>query len=215
MKHATPLENHLARKTADDYRAKGYDVFFDAPLDFLPGCSADLLARKDDEVRVIAVRTRASLAVSPEIDELARTIKAKPGWNFDLLLVAEPERLDSPEGARSFERERILERVEEAEVVLKEGHAESAFLLAWSACEAAVRLLIADQGAPSEGIRTADYTFEQAAYLGVISTDEYRELSSLQKHRNAIAHGYSHEGFDDAVVRQMIDTARGMTVATA
>ena len=215
MKHATPLENHLRRKTAEDYRAKGYDVSFDAPLDFLPGCSADLLARKDDEIRVVTVRTRSSLAVSPEVDELARTIEAMPGWNFDLLLVAEPERLDSPEGARSFERERILERIEEAETVLKEGHAESAFLLAWSACEAAVRQLLAGQDVPSEGIKTASYTFEQAVYLGVISRDEYHQLSSLQKHRNAIAHGYSHEGFDDAVVRQMIDTARGMTVATA
>ena len=105
MKHATPLENHLARKTAEDYRAQGYHVTFDAPLDFLPGCSADLIARKDDQVRVIAVRTRASLAVSPEMDELARRIDAKPGWSFDLLLVAEPQRLESPEGAQSFERE--------------------------------------------------------------------------------------------------------------
>lgn len=215
MKHATRLEKHLARKTAEDYRAQGYDVSFDAPLDFLPGFRADLIARKDDQVRVIEVKTRASLAASPQIDELARTIEAKPGWNFDLLLVAEPERLDSPEGAQSFERERILERIDEAEAMLREEHGESAFLLAWSACEAAVRLLLAGQDVTTEGIRTADYTLEQAAYLGVISRDEYQELSSLQKHRNAIAHGYSHEGFDDAVVRQMIDTARGMTVATA
>ena len=215
MKHATPLENHLARKTAEDYRAQGYHVTFDAPLDFLPGCSADLIARKDDQVRVIAVRTRASLAVSPEMDELARRIDAKPGWSFDLLLVAEPQRLESPEGAQSFERERVLERIEEAETVLNEGHAESAFLLAWSACEAAVRLLIADQDVPSAGITTADYTFEQATYLGVISRDEYRELSNLQKHRNAIVHGYSHEGFADEAVQQVIDIARGMTVATA
>ena len=215
MENATPLEKQLARNTADEYRAKGYDVSFDAPLDFLPGRSADLLARKDDEVRVIAVRTRASLAVSPEIDELARMIDSKPGWSFGLLLVAEPERLDSPEGAQSFERERILERIEEAEAVLKEGHAESAFLLAWSACEAAVRLLMADEGVSSEGITTASHTFAQATYLGLISRDEYFNLARLQKHRNAIVHGYSHEGFGDEAVQQVIDIARGMTAATA
>ena len=69
----------LLRKTAEEYRSKGYDVNEETPLDFMPDFLADLVVRKDDEVRVIEVKSRASLAASPRIMELARIIDSKPG----------------------------------------------------------------------------------------------------------------------------------------
>ena len=106
VRYATDTEYLLTRKTAEEYRNKGYEVLFEAPLDLLPGFRADLLARKGDEVRVIVVKSRSSLAADPRIGELARLIDSKPGWSFELVLVSEPEKLDSPEGARSFEGEK-------------------------------------------------------------------------------------------------------------
>ena len=99
MAGASNAEHLLARKTAEEYRSKGYEVTLDAPLDFFPGYRADLLARKAGEVTVIEVKSRSSLAADSRIRELARVVDAKPGWSFELLLVAEPEKLDSPEGA--------------------------------------------------------------------------------------------------------------------
>lgn len=215
MGHATTAEYQLARKTAEEYRNKGYAVSVEAPLDFLPGYRADLIVQKGDQVKVIEVKTRASLAASSRVDELARAIDAKPGWSFELLLVAEPERLEPPEEAQSFEREHVLERLEEAEAILKTGHVEAAFLLAWSACEAALRLSIADQEVPNEGITTTAHTLGQAAYLGVISRAEYGQLTNLQRHRNAIVHGFSHGDFGEAPVRELLELVRGMTAATA
>ena len=130
VEEATSAEYFLARRTAEEYRSKGYEVSVEAPLDFMPGFHADLIVRKDNEVKVIEVKSRSSLAASPEIIELARTIDSKPGWTFELLLVAEPEKLDSPEGARLFERENILQRIEEAEKALGSGLSEAALLLA-------------------------------------------------------------------------------------
>ena len=121
MAGVSNTEYLLAHKTAEEYRRKGYEVTFDAPLDFLPGFRADLLASKADEVRVIEVKSRSSLAVDSRISELARAVDARPGWSFELLLVAEPEQLDSPEGARSFDHERILRRVGEAKTALASG----------------------------------------------------------------------------------------------
>ena len=141
VRNATDSEYLLTHKTAEEYRGKGYEVVFEAPLDFLPGFSADLLVRKGDDVRVIEVKSRSSLAADPKISELARLIDAKPGWSFELVLVSEPEKLDSPEGARSFESERILQRIEEAEKSLQAKLPEAAFLLAWSASEAVIREL--------------------------------------------------------------------------
>ena len=128
VRNATDSEYLLTRKTAEEYQGKGYEVLFEAPIDFMPGFTADLLVRKGDEVKVIEVKSRPSLAANPRIGELARLIESKPGWSFELLLVAEPEKLDSPEGARAFDSGRILQRVEEAERSLQAGSPEAAFL---------------------------------------------------------------------------------------
>ena len=98
VRHGTIFEYLLTQKTAEEYRSRGYEVLVEASLDFLPGFTADLLVRKGDEVKVIEVKSRPSLAADPKISELARIIESKPGWTFELLLVSEPEKLDSPEG---------------------------------------------------------------------------------------------------------------------
>ena len=65
MARASNAEYLLVRKTAEKYRRQGYEVTLDAPLDFLPGCRADLLASKADEVTVIEIKSRSSLAADP------------------------------------------------------------------------------------------------------------------------------------------------------
>ena len=133
MADATNSEYLLAHKVAQDYRSKGYEVSRDVPLDFLPGFRADLIARKDGDTVVVEVKGRSALSANPKIRELATILETKPGWSFELLLVGEPERLDSLEGARSFEYKGILDRLGEAEKALGVGLAEAAFVLAWSA----------------------------------------------------------------------------------
>ena len=201
MEEASNAEYLLARKTAEEYRRKGYDVAIDVPLDFLPGFRADLLVRKPDEVKVIEVKSRSSLAADPRIRQLARVVDSKPGWSFELLLVAEPERLDSPAGARSFDRGNVLRRIEEAEKALASGMSEAALVLAWSACEAATRVLVTDQEESSPDINAPGYFLDQAVFLGIISREEYRHLTRARKYRNAIVHGFSHDDFGDELVR--------------
>ena len=211
---AANSEYFLVRKTAEEYRTKGYEVSVESPLDFLPGFRADLVVRKDDEAKVIEVKSRASLAASPRIRELAQIIDSKPGWSFELILVGEPEKLDSPEGAHAFERENILRRTEEAQKLLESGYSEAALLLAWSACEAAARLMVTEQGVPDTGITTPGYVFDQATFLGVVSRDEYRHLTDVQKYRNAIVHGFSHDDFSDELVTDLIETVQRMMIAS-
>ena len=73
-------ERALVLKSADDYREKGYDVSLGSIVDILPGYRADLVARKDDQVRVVEIRRRSSLKGDLRIHELARAVEAKPGW---------------------------------------------------------------------------------------------------------------------------------------
>ena len=211
--NATDSEYLLTHKTAEEYRDKGYEVLFDAPLDFLPGFKADLLVRRGDEVRVIEVKSRPSLAADPKISELARLIDSKPGWRFELLLVSEPEKLDSPEGARSFEGAKILQRIEEAERSLQARLPEAAFLLAWSASEAVIRELLTAQGVSDTSITSPGYVLDQGIYHGVISRDDYDALTRMRKYRNAIVHGFGMEDFSDEFVTELIETVRRIMTA--
>ena len=200
----------LARQTAEEYRRKGYEVTEEVPLDFLPGFYADLVVRKDDEVKVIEVKSRASLAATPRIRDLAKVIESQPGWSFDLLLVGEPEKLDAPEQSHAFQRESILRRIEEAEMLLGLGHSDPALVLAWSAYEAAARLAVSEQGVPNAGITRPEFVLDQAVFLGILSRAEYNHLRDVQKFRNAIVHGFSHDGFDNHLITDLTETVRSM-----
>ena len=211
IRNPTNAEHLLALKTAQEYRSKGYDVSTGVLLDFFPNFQADLVVRKGDESKVIEVRSRSSLAADRRISELANTIESEPGWTFELILVSEPESRDAPAGARSFESESILQRIEQAEKALQSDIPEAAFMLAWSACEAAIRALVSNEGVSKPGITSASYVLDQARYLGVISGDEYLKLTDLHKYRNAIAHGFSHDDLGIEMVLELIETARRLT----
>ena len=201
----------LILETAKEYRDKGYDVSTEAQLDFLPGFQADLIVRKGDRARVIEVKTRSSLAADRKIRQLAEIIESKPGWTFQLIMVGEPENRDAPPAASALEPERILQRTERAEKILDSGLTEAAFILAWSACEAALRTLIADEGVSKPDITSTTYIINQARYLGIISKDDYLNLTHLQKYRNAIVHGFTHDDLNPDMVAELIQTARRMT----
>jgi hypothetical protein len=208
VRHGTTSEYLLTQKTAEEYRSRGYEVVQEAPLDFLPGFTADLLVRKGDEVKVIEVKSRPSLAADPRIGELARRIESRPGWTFELVLVSEPEKLDSPAGARSFGSTNIAQRFEEAEKALEAGLPEAAFLLAWSAHEAAIRAVFAEEGVTESGITGPDFVLGRAVSNGVISRDEYKALKEMLKYRNAIVHGFSLSDFRPELVVELIRAGR-------
>lgn len=215
VRDATASEYLLTQKTAEEYRSMGYNVLLEAPLDFLPDFRADLLVRRGDEVKVIEVKSRLSLAADPKITELARIIDSMPGWSFELLLVGEPERVDSPEGARSLENENIVQRIEEAQRSLEASLPEAAFLLAWSAAEAVIRELLTAQGVSNTSITSPGYVLDQGIFHGVISRNDYDNLTRMRKYRNAIAHGFSTNDFSDELVTELIETITRITTTSA
>ena len=213
IREVSDTEYLLAQKTAEEYRSQGYEVEQGAPLEFLPGFRADLLVQRGDETKVVAVKARQSLAADPRIAEVARLLEAKPGWSFELLLVSEPERVNSPEGISSFDGEHIAKRLEEAEQSLHGGIPEAAFLLAWSALEAAMRSLVEAQGIPITRITSPQYLLDQTTFHGLISRDENNELRRMLQYRNAIVHGFGTEDFDDELATGLIDAARRIAAA--
>jgi len=211
MATITSLERQRTRTIAEEYRSKGYEVIEEPAQeqlpDFLSGYHPDLLARKGDEVRVVAVKSRASLAKEPQIRDLARLLRTKPNWNFELVIVGEEDQPKTPEGARPFDRDDILQGIQASERLLELGFPEAALLLAWSSSEATVRLLTAEEGIVLDRL-TPLYILKQAVMHGVISRDEYNFLTKVMKYRTALVHGLTTVDFDPGLVKELIHTTK-------
>ena len=165
IRNATNAEILLTEKTKEEYQNKGYTVLRQAPLEFMSDFVADLVARKDDETIVIEVSTQAGLALNTRISELVETLRTKPGWSFELLLVGEPEKLDSPPSAQLLDDHEILQRLDHAVRALESGLAEMAFVTAWSALEAATRALISEEIGTNSDITMSGHVLDEAVYL--------------------------------------------------
>ena len=210
IRNATNAEILLTDKTEEEYRNKGYTVLREAPLEFMSDFVADLVARKDGETIVIEVSTRAGLALNSRISELVETIRTKPGWSFELLLVGEPEKLDSPPATKLLDDHEVLRRLDQAVEVLDSGLGEAAFVTAWSALEAAIRASIAEELGTNSDITMSGHVLDEAVFLGIISRSEYDDLRNMMKYRNAIVHGFGPSDFGNHMVTELIGKAKSI-----
>jgi uncharacterized protein YutE (UPF0331/DUF86 family) len=217
METVTSPERQRARALAEEYRRQGYEVI-EAPSpaqlpDFLSDYRPDLLVQKGDEAIVVEVKSRSSLAKDAQMRDLAQLLQTKPHWNFELVVVGESERMSAPEGARPFERDDILQRIEAAEKLIESGFSEAALLLAWSTSEAALRLLIKEEGIVLDHLNPP-YILKQAVMNGVIAKDEYNFLTNVIKYRNALVHGFKTIDFDPALVSELISRTKRLLQST-
>lgn len=210
MEDIISLEKQRARAVAEDYRSRSFEVIEEPSPDQLPNFLSayrpDLLIRKGDVAIVVEVKTRASLAADPQVGDLAQLLQKHPGWSFELVVVGEQEKLDTPETARPFDRVDIQKSMQTAGELLDSGFAEAGFVLAWSGLEATVRLLTEQEGITLDRF-TPLYILKQAVTIGVISRDDYNLLMSALKYRNAVVHGFKVTTFDSDIARDLIVTS--------
>jgi REase_AHJR-like len=198
MEARTEAGARRLREVAEEYRGRGYEVLLEPKRKHLPRALArfhpDLVARKGDELVVVEVKSRSTLRQDPQLGELARAVRAHPGWRFELI-IANPEHDGLvPEGAQAWEERDVLERLDEARSLLNAGHLEAALLLAWSAAEAALRLLAeADEVASSR--QDAAYLLKQLAFTAALTREQFQFLQNMFELRNAFAHGHTPAGF--------------------
>lgn len=86
----TPAQQTEARRKtrlANEYRRRGYAVERDVPMG--DGLRADVIAKKDDQTIVVAVKSWGSLYNDEGLtSELARKVAAMPDMRFDLVMTA-------------------------------------------------------------------------------------------------------------------------------
>ena len=197
-------EREFADIKAAEYTGKGYKVTRDVPLEFLPGYRADLVVEKDGEFKVIEIKARTSLRTIPALRELERVIDSRPGWSYELQVVAEPEKLPTPELSQWLDEPGIRARLAQADRLATQGAAEAALLIAWAGAEAAARILLADEGVEIDRATDSGYILGIAVANGAISRDDYRSLRGILTHRNAIAHGFDVPGVTSEIVSDLV-----------
>jgi hypothetical protein len=203
-------KSQILERVAERYRSEGYEVTLAAAPGALPEeidharKDVALLAHKGREWVAIDVKRRDELY---EINPLAIAIKNLPEWRYDLV-VYPPDEIDAiPLGNGEDESHYVESLLKEAEEVLDSGKLRAAFVMAWSAAEATMRLAAVREG---EEIRNGDphFVLKTLYSNGIMSFDVYERFRRCMDGRNRLVHGLPVHNLEPGDVRFMIESAR-------
>ncbi|MEH1835264.1 MAG: hypothetical protein V7L29_25225 [Nostoc sp.] len=203
------LERERLLKLAEEYRQKGYEVFFHPNLedlpDFLKTYRPDMIVRRGEENVVIEVKSRSSLNSSSNqyLGNLAQAVERHPGWRFELVMTNPEDTAYSPKAEGSLQEDEIESHLQVARQLTTQ-HPESALLSSWSLVEATLRLLAQKEELSLERFDPR-YLINQLATEGVISKSEYQLLMNLLPLRNSIAHGFKTTELTQNSVYELIE----------
>ena len=203
------LERERLLKLAEEYREKGYEVFFhpnpeDLP-DFLNHYRPDMIVRRGEENVVIEVKSRSSLNSSSNqyLGNLAQAVERHPGWRFELVMTNPEDTTYSPKAETSLQEHEIESQLQVARQLTTQ-HPESAILYSWSLLEATLRLIAQKEELSLERF-DSHYLVKQLATEGVISKSEYQLLMNALPLRNSIAHGFKTTQITQNSVYELIE----------
>jgi hypothetical protein len=180
------------QKAAEKYRRRGYDVIVlprgEAIPSFARAHEPHLIATKGcEKVIVQVIRKRSDLAQDRSSPRLAEITNAQPGWRFDLVIL-EPE---SPmEQAEELSVNKVEQLLAHAERSAEGGDTLSAFVVAWSGLEAAMRYRARSAGVGFAEPTEATVLIRTLYSSGLLSSAELRRLDRANTTRNQIVHGF-------------------------
>ncbi|MBN3870792.1 hypothetical protein [Nostoc sp. JL33] len=203
------LERERLLKLAEEYREKGYEVFFhpnpeDLP-DFLNHYRPDMIVRRGEENVVIEVKSRSSLNSSSNqyLGNLAQAVEKHPGWRFELVMTNPEDTTYSPKAEASLQEHEIESQLQAARQLTTQ-HPELALLCSWPLVEATLRLIAQKEKLSLERFDPL-YLVKQLATEGVISKSEYQLLMNSLPLRNSIAHGFKTTQITQNSVYELIE----------
>ncbi|OUL32803.1 hypothetical protein BV372_18315 [Nostoc sp. T09] len=207
-KTAEALEEKRLQSIAREYKKKGYQVLLHPSRselpDFLSSFSLDMIAICDHENVVVEVKSKPTLTKSSYLTALAKAVNNQPGWRFELV-VTNPVKSAVVEGnAQILLISEIKERIRLVRELSGKEQA-AALILAWSAIEAALRLVGQEQGL--ELAKKPSLLIIKELYsLGVISQEDYQILDEGLQSRNLIVHGFRETKPTPTLVNDLIGT---------
>lgn len=202
-----PFELEVVERAASEYAGRGYTVIVQpTPVqlpDFLKEFRPDLLALSSSDNVVIEVKARQDLRDRLML-RLSEVVAKHRGWRFELIVANPPVGEEIPPDADLVRLPDVQAWLKQARDSASLGLVEASTLIAWSAAEAVLRLLVEDDiGEPSR--RGSSYLLKQAYSLGLIGREEYDYLSEFILIRNAVAHGFASEDLNVSRVLRLIE----------
>jgi len=181
------------QEVANDYETRGYRVLIEpAPTElppFLANFRPDIVAYGPEDSIVVEVKVGTRTATSARYRELAETLQQHPGWRFSLVVV-DPRSDDvAPATQPLLNREKIVERLKEAEELLQQGVKEAAFVLLWVSIEALLRHIASREGLPLERVPSSALLKELFS-LGLLSRHGLDIALRAFSVRNSLVHGF-------------------------
>ncbi len=152
--------------------------------EFLKSYIPDAIAQKPGHNVVIEVKRRPTPTTERLVRDIRRLFIGHPDWKFQVIFMgSDPLQSETIPVAGLAA---IRDRINEVRGLITEGHLRSAFVMAWSLLEAALRALDVDTaGRP----RLPGTVVQTLAMNGYIDPDAERRMRDLISLRNRIVHG--------------------------
>jgi hypothetical protein len=183
-------EGEMERAAAAMLAKDGYHVEANPDLASLPfdlrGYRPDLIATRNDEKLIVEVKGSVLRASIDRYREIAELISSYPGWRFVLVT---PDDIPNVGASRILGWDGINRRRVEGTRLLEMGQTSAAFLLLWTALEAAMRRQARESHSPAERLPLSSLV-KHLYSSGELSMEQYERANSYLQTRNQVAHGY-------------------------
>jgi uncharacterized protein YutE (UPF0331/DUF86 family) len=215
-KSAEALERKRLQGIAREYREKGYQVLLhpdetDLPS-FLSCFQPDMIALGDKEKVVVEVKSKSTLSKADYLTALANAVNAQSGWRFELVVTNPASPSVVEESAEILTQSEIQARIGSAHQLLSSNQEDAATILAWSAVEAVLRLIVKRQGIAIG--RQPLLLIKELYSLGILSREDYELLQEGMRFRNLIVHGFQSTEPTSELVRELIRIAEKLLTSS-
>ena len=144
----------------------------------------DAVAQKPGHNVAIEVKNRPTPSTERALKDIRRLFDGRPDWHFQVVFVgADPLQ---PATIPVAGAPAIRSRINEIRALIDQGHVRSAFVMAWSLLEAALRTL--DSKITTSPL-TPGTVVQTLAMNGAIEPDLERRMRDLVTLRNRVVHG--------------------------
>lgn len=181
----------IARQYSNNgFTVKIYPSGNDLP-NFMHNYQPDILAKKDDEYVIIEVKTKGSTTDLAKFEMLANEVNTRPNWRFEVVFTNPQETPINMLDESSISHDMINQRLIEARKLLELNLLDGAFLLCWTALEAAIRQMLKLEN--DKLINKSPQSMIKNLYaLGLINKIEYKSLDKYIHARNTLIHGFNY-----------------------
>jgi hypothetical protein len=189
----TTRESQRVSDLANEYQKKGYTVLQPQSTSDLPAFlratnyMPDLIAKSKEENLIIEVKSSKTVQELDRLSGVSELINAQKDWQFVLVLTNPRE---TPLVRSTFSAAKVSDLLNKSRALREREdsvHVEAAFLFAWAAVEASLRLF------PEKEIgrrqpSTPSTLIRNAAMAGRLERKEAQELERLFRIRNSLLH---------------------------